>query len=50
MLEQGLIQFCHGQFNISASGTQDTGVWVENNKIAAIGTTINPGFFIALST
>ena len=35
-LEKTLISTC-ARFNIAANTTKDTGVWIGNNKIGAIG-------------
>jgi len=36
-LEETIIQMCKSSFGIKASRSSDTGVWVDNNKICAMG-------------
>jgi len=36
-LEETVIQMCQKSFNIQAGRSPDTGVWVDNNKICAMG-------------
>lgn len=42
-LEEAVIQTCKQSYNIDAERSKDTGVWVKDDKICAVGTL--PAFF-----